>query len=382
MRDLTRSEAEVVGLLLGRDDRTLRRFPDVAYPHRRTIQEIRHRAYERGWLVDRLIPAPRAFGLDRASFAFARVPEDRIEAEVDRWRLRPECVVLWRHGAELFGVFLHPAQAGPALDGGPLNPASGVDLEVMEVECRSVTLPVYFDYEMAWARMAGLPGVSRACPRPIPDPTPTIDGEPADTVPPFQRNRVQELVRGVGPIGHGSMLGDGFWPARFEERCHRKGWTSFRALLDPVAVGETVGGLPEWVAFVRGTLRPGAEASELFRALVLSARVSPFLLASSAERVMLATMAFPPGHRSTNERSPVLPTFREFLSEISVTNWSLRETEVLVNHDYVGAISPSHLGGDLDRLPRRQPRALPAEPRGSTQASLRNPARPPAVTWE
>jgi hypothetical protein len=339
VRSLTRSEAEVVGLLLARDERPLRRVPGVAYPHRRTIQEIRQRAYERGWLVDRLIPAPLAFGLDRMLFAFAHAPSDQINAQLDRWRRRPECTLLWRRATELFGVFWTRAPESAGLGRELLDPAGGSHSELLEAESRSISVPVYFDYEMAWARVAGLSGVSAACPRPVPEPVPTGDRGPVGTLPTFQQDRVRDLVRGFATSGAEGSLGDRFRRARFEGHARQRGWTSFRTLLRPVALGDTVSGFPDWVAFVRGRLRPGAGASDLFRAVVLSARVSPFLFASSDEQVLLVTMAYPPGSRSAAPRTPVLPTVQEYLADVSVTNWSLRETQVLTDHDYVGAIS-------------------------------------------
>jgi len=178
VRVLTRSEAVVLWHLLARDRPRVDPLPGVERPHRRTMQDVRQRAYARGWIRDRFVPAPTAFGLDRLTFALARPLADRLRGQAERWRARPENVLLWSSSEGLFGVFLSGPGTDPELARTLAADGEGAVLYPVAVPAREEAVPVYFDFELAWVRANGLPGASAGYPRPIPEAPVGEDGPP------------------------------------------------------------------------------------------------------------------------------------------------------------------------------------------------------------
>lgn len=338
MRALTRSEALVVWLLMTRSARRIPRGPGVEMPHRRTLQDVRRRAYERGWLRDRYIPAPLAFGRDRVTFALARPPADEILSVAERWSGRADAVVLWVGSDGVFAVFLSTRSSRARFGASPSFDDRLSPVQVLEVESRQSTVPVYFDFEMAWVRATGLPGVSDRCPRALPEPPEGEDGRPAKLPSPSQRGAIQRLVDAsaheIGPIRPRPL--DAL--RGIEQRSERLGWAAHRSLLDPRAVASSVRGFPMWLSFVNGRLLPGRTPADLFRALVAVARVSPFLYVSDGTTVLFAALSRGPGAAGSPGRGPVLPTVQTCLKEISVVQWPLQTTRVLVDHEYGPAL--------------------------------------------
>jgi hypothetical protein len=331
VRVLTRSEALVVQLLLARSDRRVARVPGLETPHRRTLQSIRQRAYQKGWVRDRYVPTPAAFGLDHATFAIARPHVDQARTLAERWKARPENVLLWASDSGLFGVFLSSSDAGSELEVALEEGAVGADLQRFEVPCGAEAVPVYFDFEMAWVRATGLSGVSEGCPRPLP--SLRAQGPAAAILPtPAQRNGIRGWVTDASRDGNSARLS--LFRPRLEELGLRFGWLAFRSILDPAAVAASSTGFPDWCAFIRGRLRPGTEPPDLFRGLVESAGVSPFLFVAEGERVLFASLSLGPGVRRSPERVPVLPVVQTYLRDISVEQWPLGTTRVLTDHEY------------------------------------------------
>jgi hypothetical protein len=157
----------VIGLLIARSHQRLRSEPGMEIPGRSTLQTVRQRAYLRGWIRDRYLPAPDAFGLDRLTFALARPPMERAPKIVERWQTRADNVLLWATDEAVLGVFLQRVTTGhrrPPI----LEEADVTSAQILEVDCSRDAIPVYFDFEMAWVRATGLPGVSSGYPRTLP----------------------------------------------------------------------------------------------------------------------------------------------------------------------------------------------------------------------
>jgi hypothetical protein len=303
------------------------------------MQDVRQRAYARGWIRDRFVPAPTAFGLDRLTFALARPLADRLRGQAERWRARPENVLLWSSSEGLFGVFLSGPGTDPELARTLAADGEGAVLYPVAVPAREEAVPVYFDFELAWVRANGLPGASAGYPRPIPEAPVGEDGTGRSAPSPVQRAALRASlaareeheapVRPVWPVLGGTL----------EERSLRSGWSAFRCLLDPVALATLMTGMPGWCAFVLGSLRPSARPVELFSALVGAAGVSPFLFATQERRVLFASLARGPGTPAEPGRAPVLPTLQAYLQDITVVNWPLGTTRVLADHRYSRALA-------------------------------------------
>jgi hypothetical protein len=334
VRILTRTEAVVVQLLLARSRGPVARVPGIEMPHRRTLQSVRQRAYQRGWVRDRYVPAPAAFGLDRATFALARPHADSARALVEAWRARPENVLLWASDAGVFGAFFSRSGGETDLASELGGGAEASTVHLLESATTQQAIPVYFDFEMAWVRATGLTGVSRECPRPLAAPRLGADGPPSALPSPTQRTAIRawvaDLERTHGPRPSVFPL----LRPRIEEQSLRLGWVEFRPILDPGAVAAAVTGFPAWCAFVHGRLQPRAEPSELFRALVGEAGVSPFLFATDGGGVLFAALSRGPGVRRPPERLAILPLVGTYLREISVEQWPLGATRPVTDHEY------------------------------------------------
>jgi hypothetical protein len=309
---------------------------------RRTFQTVRRRVYDRGWIVDRFVPSPDVFGTGRIVFGLSQPLSDRAGYLEERWRARPENVLLWASDESIFGVFLEPER-----DAGSLEEALDIDRSsrdhcLIRVTPTRAGLPVYFDYEAAWVRATGLPGVI-GYPRSVQRESSISGGKKVRSPSPIQRQAVADLAyEDFGRTGRPAPGPFAPWLDRrsAEEKCIRKGWGTFRSFLNPVEVARSVTGFPAWCAFVRGMLLPEARVRDLFEALVAEAVVSPFIFATDEHQVLFATLSEGPGNRRSVERVPVLSVVRRYLRDIAVVRWPLGPTRVVVDHAYGSSLHP------------------------------------------
>jgi hypothetical protein len=90
----------------------------------------------------------------------------------------------------------------------------------------------------------------------------------------------------------------------------------------------------EHVGFIHGELVEGATAENLFRRLA-SIRVTPFLLATDGNKVLMATLS--PAPTSTPSGSPrpaVLANLQRFLRGIEIVREPVNSLDVVVDHRY------------------------------------------------
>jgi hypothetical protein len=349
LRVLSTAESIAVWHLLARSRPAMGQIDGIPALPRRTFQTIRQRVYDRGWIVDRFIPSPSAFGTGHLVFGLSQPLSDRAAELVDRWRARPENVLLWASDESIFGVFLEPENNARSLVGGLAIDQSSRDYFVLRVAPTRGAVPVYFDYEAAWVRASGLPGVV-GYPRSIQRDSSTSGRKELRPPTPAQRRAVADLASATrarpgapNPGAFGSWLTQ----RTTEEKYIRRGWGTFRSFLNPIEVARSVTGFPEWCAFVWGTLLPEARVQELFRALVEEAVVSPFVFAADEHRVLFATLSEGPGNRRKVERVPVLAVVRRYLRDIAVVRSPLGSTRVIVDHGYGPSFHPrvtEHLG--------------------------------------
>lgn len=336
MRVLSSAEATAVWLLIARSRPAVAPVDGILPLPRRTFQTVRQRVYERGWITDRFIPSPSVFGTGYVVFALSQPHSDRAAGLVDRWRARPENVLLWASDESVFGVFFQSGNDPHAVVQGLAIEQSSRDHCMIQAACRRDTIPAYFDYEAAWVRATGLPGVI-GYPRSIQREwsIPEANGTRRPT--PAQGKAVAELAY-TDPFHPGQTppgpFRAGFRRRSAEERCIRRGWATFRSFLNPIEVARSVTGFPGWCAFVWGDLVPEARILEFFQALVAEAVVSPFLFVTDRQKVLFATLSRGPGNRRNVERVPVLGIVRRYLRDISVVRWPFLSTRVITDHDY------------------------------------------------
>ena len=346
LRVLSAAESIAVWHLIARSRPAMAPVDGIPPLPRRTFQTVRRRVYERGWIADRFVPSPSVFGSDRIVFALAQPLSDRAADLVGRWRSRPENVLLWASDESILGVFLDPrSDAHPLWAGLDIERSSRNYCVIRAAPDRS-GVPVYFDYEAAWVRATGLPGVVRY-PRGLERDSSTTNGNKVRSPSPPQRRAVADLASDVrthsGTAANGPFAS---WLERrsAEERYIRKGWGTFRPFLNPIEVARSVTGFPAWSAFVWGTLLPEVRVQDLFQALVAEAVVSPFLFVTDGPNVLFATLSEGPGNRRRVERVAVLAVVRRYLRDIAVVRWPLGPTRAIIDHAYGSNLGPPAAG--------------------------------------
>lgn len=324
MRGLTDAEARVLAVLLAaRPDRERERLRQIAVP-RSTYHAIRRRAYEEGWLRDRYVPHPVAFGRPLVTFVLSRPYADRFEELVATVSSDPGTVVVWRGSQLVLAVIFHrkPTEIGrllTRLDAGHLAaPATAVT-----VRTEGPSIPIYFDFEGLWCHVAGFDG-TLAYPHGLGGGM-LNDADEAEphTLSPHQWWAASELVRrpfAATETGRGAHLVGPLGLPFSQRQLLKRGWVVHRTILDPARLPAYQGRAADQVVLITGTPREGARPDLLFATLSRESRVYPFLFVMGAERWLFGAMGGsaprPAGHEPA--RRPVLPTLREYLEGIEI----------------------------------------------------------------
>lgn len=316
---------------------------------RRTRQTVLRRLEGWGWFADRLVPHPACLDAHQLAFIVARPFAERATALESRWAKSRETVVAWRVDGAVFGVF---AASEPELDDpvGPrmVPPSEGrVDL-AMTTALLPSELPVYFDFEAAWVRIAPLEGV-RAYPQGFAGPA--GDLPPAVHVP-DARERAHRYLSSIVARGIADTVPTALDAAVRDPRDEvqtsrllRDGWVHRRRFLDPSAVARTLTTFPRQVVLVWGRPSEGAADPDLFPALMSEAQVAPFLLAIAPDAVLAGFLADAVG-RSGEPRRGVLGVLRRFLRHIEAARMPLESLRPVVQHRYGAMIDPAIRGAD------------------------------------
>jgi hypothetical protein len=332
LRAVTAAEAAVVqSLLAGTASPASSRLP------RRTLQAARRRLFLREWVHERYLPDLAALGVPELTLAVGQPFMESAHALLHRWRRRREALLLWASSELLFGVFASPPGAASIELGRALSdPATQRSLRVLTVDAREPAVPIFFDFEGAWARATGLEGAI-AYPQPLPG------GSGADSDGPWgagERAAVHRLVTRpfLSPGSDGAAAkARGLFAARWERRCLRSGRVARRVFLDPVAVARWVAPFPDQLAVVYGHLRAGQHPEPLYRALLGRCGLRPFLFATDGRSVLVGALSARTavaGPARSDGGAPVLPVLQRALSEIVVLREPLDQLETLVNHRY------------------------------------------------
>ena len=198
MRSLTRNEVTVVGSLLANEDVTQNERIKRSHLPRRTYEVARRRLIESGTVVERYVPNPSSLGIDTITLAVAYPYAERFPAVCRRWLETEGNVVLWRTQELLLGVFLSRRQAGRRPQESRFAPTSDYSRFVaLEVETSQEAIPVYFDFEGEWARIADT--VPRSYPQSI---CPTRGARPSATAPlgPRLLRAIEDAVAGTPQV--------------------------------------------------------------------------------------------------------------------------------------------------------------------------------------
>jgi len=306
---------------------------------RRTWQSIRQRLIARDVIKERYVPDPAVLGRPLVTFALAQPYAERRAEAIALWRGQGGASHVCAFRTALFGIFF---LSGPedlnALRTRLAQPQVHQDLYFLECDSREPSVPVFWDFEAAWAQVTGLPG-TLAYPHPLPS-SPQTPGNLPQSSANADREAVRSLV--AEPPEAGSKPRSERWIGRLsrgnrESRLLREGKVEFRSFLDPLECSRWADNFPDAVMIVRGTLLSDAAPAALFRALVEECGVSPFLFATNHEAVLLAALSdrrTGSGRARASRRTPPLAVMQQFLRQIVVLREPLDTLTMVVDHRY------------------------------------------------
>ncbi len=291
MYGLTDAEARVVWSALALPGAAERARLDGSGLASSTYHAARRRAYAEGWLRDRYVPDPVAFGYPVATFVLGRPYAEQIHAVGRRWGATEGAALIWTGTPMALGVFFHPNVAASHRAMERLQAVLPLrDVSTLTVDLSEHRIPVYFDYEGAWARIAGIPvspsypvglgygaGISME------------DSAPRRPVPDRYRPTAFELLeRSFTPAEPGAirLLGFGGLDRRQRDLLEG-GYLRPRSFLDPSAVPEYRGRQIDQVFLVTGEMRDHTEPTAVLSELRASFHASPFLFVADGTKVLV-----------------------------------------------------------------------------------------------
>jgi hypothetical protein len=331
MRIATESEAAVVRDLLA--SRTASDLGEGSESRvgSRSFRRISKRAYTARWVYDRFLPDLSTVGVTSAVFVIARPFADVLESVRARWAGLSSNVLLWKWPDVLFGAFLcreSTRELLPLLGLGPGRWESWV--VACDLKVRSI--PVYFDFEGAWARVAGLQGTIA-----YPHSLPTRRTAPGRRI--LDSRSISALTALVArPLGNTSSSGplrvSSFFLPRAHQQLLRVGAVERRTFLNLGRAPPGREAATKRVAFLFGELRSPAAEAELFGTL-MALPVFPFLYASDGTSVVLAAVSPGPKRPLTQQGLPsVLGSLERLMKDIRILREPIEELQVEVDHRY------------------------------------------------
>jgi hypothetical protein len=351
VRELTDAEAKVLAVLLGNTASSERdRLRQLNLP-RSTYHAVRRRAYAEGWLRDRYVPDPVAFGYPESSLLLQRPFADSSTKWSSLASADPDCVLLWEGSQFALALLFHRTAASAKASRSRLaRPDAASSSVLLAPALGSGELPVFFDFEGVWSNVARSVG-TLAYPRGLPR---MVSGPPEDDRAwnPRSRWAAQELLRrpfGEGAHGRPAHLVGPFGVPGAQRRLIENGAVAHRVFADPARVPPFQGRQAAEVVLVTGLFRDGASSGHLFLTLTRECSVFPFLYAMGGRRVLLGalgqsagpTNSAPPESRS--ERS-VLAALQAELSEIEIFREESSRLRLTVDHRYDRLAEPG-VGG-------------------------------------
>lgn len=336
MRSLTPAEARVIRALLASvpGDESQRAFASGV--PRTTYQTIRRRVLRSGWVQERYLPAPEALGAQRLTFRLDQ-PFAEHRADVIRaLRTRPTVALLWASPESIFSIAFTSSSppTSPGIEATDRMPSEWLRRSwVVAAAPRRESIPVYFDYEGAWARRTDS-GRSTSYPQSIPS---GPVGGPKPRVPELRSllGRPFETHPEDGFIVRYSAI---HLPRR-ERRLVELGWVAHRAFPNLSEIPTFRGERDERVVFVTG-LRVGGEDPDAFQQRIhREGSISPFLVVGDDERLLMALLSPAPSHIGRRTR-PTLQLLRSGLREIEIVREPLDTLFPILDHRYDRLLPP------------------------------------------
>jgi hypothetical protein len=307
-----------------------------------TYRDAKRRLFAEGFLESRFVPNPQVIGVPRISFLLIRPYAEGKRSVADALAENPGTVLVWSGHQVVLGVVFHRSAASSeeflhSVAQGELGNASAV----VTVELSEQPVTAYFDFEGAWASLCGFTG-TRYYPRKLPL------TEHRYTAPENQKSaipsRIAELLKlpfvaekeSVAPHLIGPSMAP--WSQR---RSLRRGDVEWRVFptLSHLHMPRFRGLHFSHVLFVVGKLREATSSTDLFRDLVSTCGVNPFLVAGDENSVLMAGLAIGREVRKDSQdvvppQRHVLPTIGSHIANIELFREPLSSLREHVSHRY------------------------------------------------
>jgi hypothetical protein len=317
-----------------------------------TYHATRRRSYGEGWVRDRYVPDPVAIGRPVVTFLLARPYAEEVGLVARRWAAMPGNVLLWMGTPMTLGVFFHDSPVTARRAVARLSDEERLrDLTSLTVDLHEARVPVYFDFEGAWARVAGVP-VSGGYPFGLGFGASAAYGRgPRRPLPDRLRTATLELLarsNSTGDPGLIRWLGLGGLDRRQREVLD-EGYLRPRTFLDPSKMPEYRGRRVDQVILISGEMRDRSDPTTILSELRAVHHASPFLFAYEGSKVLLGLLGHsgapaPASPQGDAPSAPLGPVLRESLSRrlhrLDVFREEGSSLRTPVDHRYDGLLSP------------------------------------------
>lgn len=337
MRSLTSSQAKIVQALLAEDPGEEAARVAASGASKTSYVQLRRRALLDRWLGFRYFPDPRLLEITSVRFRVARPYADRWREARRLWAESDGTVLLWTTPEVFLSVVWQGGERGRATASSPIPAERDLFADAWEVGCEAndAEVPVYFDFEGAWARLSNL-GPTLSYPRGISLP---LDGHgPSPGAWPLQAQRAtaRELLANSA-LPEVDEPPSSFLHRRLPRRSPKiaavRQWVRQRALLDLASVPTVGGRRIERLYLVTGLIRRGSSARSLLFRLAREVGAAPFLCAFDSERALLGLVgASPPPDEG--RRPSIMGPIGDVLEKVTVCALPTDGLRRVVDHRY------------------------------------------------
>ncbi|MCI4317432.1 MAG: hypothetical protein L3J96_02745, partial [Thermoplasmata archaeon] len=327
-RELTPAESRVISTLLAADAIPERERIRASGLSPRTYETARRRIFAAGWVYERFVPDPLAWGLPYLRLDVLRPGPVEEGSVSDRLAASPGAFHVWR-GAGL--VFAASFVGAP----GPHKPTISAGAAWrLDVDLREPSVPIFFDFEGAWSRVVG--AAPRVYPRPVPSWSgagKSGEGRPSAPV----RREAEALIRrpfaGRGGARAGRHLGSwvGFGGGR---RAMSVGLVQRRCFLDLARLPGFNGWHLQSLAFLKGDTRPGEGAETLYHELLADGGMTPFLFATDRRSVLIGALSPAPPTTAARPRARLSEILARRLASRTLVTMQVSSLVTPVDHWY------------------------------------------------
>jgi hypothetical protein len=328
-RELTAAEARVISSLLAADARPERERIRSSALSPRTYETARRRVFDAGWVSERFVPDPLAWGFRSLRFDLVQPAPGQESFVSRRLAAAPGAFHLWQGDGLVFAAsLLRPGSSAQAVT------SSRPDWR-LEVDLRQPSVPIYFDFEGAWSRVVGAAG-PRVYPRPLPH-WPGGESSSGGRPPDHMAREAESLIRrpfgGTARSSAGGHLGSilGFGGPR---GALSSGLVQRRCFLDLAKLPGLGGWQLRSLSFVTGGLRAGTMPVTLHHELLFDGGMTPFLFATDGTSVLIGALSPAPRSDKVPPRTRISEILAKRLEPWVLVGAPVASLSTPVDHRY------------------------------------------------